>query len=39
MDVPVTRYAETERGAIAFQVVGDGPLTILVSKGPAFPLT
>ena len=38
MDVPVTRYAETERGAIAFQVVGDGPLTILVNKGPAFPV-
>ena len=38
MDVPVTRYAETERGAIAFQVVGDGPLTILVSKGPRFPV-
>ena len=38
MDVPVTRYAETERGEIAFQVVGDGPLTILVSKGPAPPV-
>src|SRR5262245_52677353 len=38
MDVPVTRYLETERGAIAFQVVGDGPLTILVCKGPALPV-
>jgi class 3 adenylate cyclase len=38
MDVPVTRFAETARGAIAFQVVGDGPLTILVSKGPALPV-
>jgi class 3 adenylate cyclase/pimeloyl-ACP methyl ester carboxylesterase len=38
MGVPVTRYAETERGAIAFQVVGDGPVTILVSKGPALPV-
>ncbi|HEX2382253.1 MAG TPA: hypothetical protein VHI95_06430 [Acidimicrobiales bacterium] len=38
MDVPVTRYADTERGAIAFQVVGDGPLTSLVSKGPGLPV-
>ena len=38
MDVPVTCYADTERGAIAFQVVGDGPLTILVNKPPGLPL-
>jgi class 3 adenylate cyclase/pimeloyl-ACP methyl ester carboxylesterase len=38
MGVPVTRFAETERGAIAFQVVGDGPVTILVCKGPALPV-
>ncbi len=38
MDVPATRYADTERGAIAFQVVGDGPLTILVNKLPGLPV-
>ena len=38
MDVPATRYADTERGAIAFQVVGDGPLTILVNKPPSLPV-
>ena len=37
-DVPVTRYAETERGAIAYQVVGEGPVTILANKGPVLPV-
>ena len=36
--MPATRYADTERGAIAFQVVGDGPLTILVNKPPGLPV-
>ena len=38
MDLPVTRYADTDRGAIAIQVVGEGPLTILVNKPPNFPV-
>lgn len=38
MDSPVTRFADTERGAIAFQVVGEGPLTVLVSKPPGIPV-
>src|SRR5262245_23006100 len=38
MDVPATRYADTERGAIAYQVVGDGAVTILVNKPPGLPV-
>jgi class 3 adenylate cyclase/pimeloyl-ACP methyl ester carboxylesterase len=38
MDVAATRYADTERGAIAFQVVGDGAVTILVNKQPGLPV-
>ena len=38
MDSPVTRFADTERGAIAFQVVGDGPVTVLVCKPPGIPV-
>src|SRR5262245_12150920 len=38
MNLPVTRFADTERGAIAFQVVGEGPVTILVQKAPSLPV-
>jgi class 3 adenylate cyclase/pimeloyl-ACP methyl ester carboxylesterase len=38
MDVPATRFLDTARGAIAFQIVGDGPVTILVNKPPTLPV-
>ena len=38
MEVPATRYADTERGVIAYQVVGEGSTTILVNKPPAIPV-
>jgi hypothetical protein len=38
MSVSSTRYANTDRGAIAYQIVGDGPTTILVNKPPIFPV-
>jgi class 3 adenylate cyclase/pimeloyl-ACP methyl ester carboxylesterase len=38
VDLPVTRFAETERGAIAYQVVGEGPVTVLVNKVPGLPV-
>ena len=36
--MPPTRYADTHRGAIAYQIVGDGPTTILVNKAPTLPV-
>jgi hypothetical protein len=38
VDVPLTCFTETERGAIAYQVVGDGPVTVLVNKWPSLPI-
>jgi class 3 adenylate cyclase len=32
VEVPPTCYAETDRGAIAYQVVGDGPIDVLVNR-------
>lgn len=33
LDVPEVRYAHTDRGAIAYQVFGDGPPDIVVTPG------
>jgi class 3 adenylate cyclase len=38
MEVPPTRYVDADRGAIAYQIVGDGPTTILVNKPPSLPI-
>jgi len=38
VDVPATQYADTARGVIAYQVVGEGPTTILVNKPPGLPV-
>src|SRR6516225_3190012 len=37
-DVPETRFAETPGGRIAYQVVGDGPIDVLVTHAPFFPI-
>ena len=37
-EVPETRFAETSGGYIAYQVVGDGPVDILVAHTAAFPI-
>jgi class 3 adenylate cyclase/pimeloyl-ACP methyl ester carboxylesterase len=37
-DVPETRFAESPGGRIAYQVVGDGPIDVLVSHAPLFPI-
>src|SRR6516162_2608718 len=37
-EAPETRYAETAVGRIAYQVVGDGPLDVLVTHSPVFPI-
>lgn len=29
VDVPATRYAHSEQGNIAYQVVGDGPISVV----------
>ena len=36
--VPETRFAETPGGRIAYQVVGDGPINVLVTHSPVFPI-
>jgi class 3 adenylate cyclase len=37
-EVPETRFAETPCGRIAYQVVGDGPIDVLVTHSPMFPI-
>jgi class 3 adenylate cyclase len=37
-EVPETRFAETPGGRIAYQVVGDGPIDVLVTHAPTFPI-
>src|SRR6516165_8167232 len=37
-EVPETRFAETPGGRIAYQVVGDGPIDLLVTHAPMFPI-
>jgi len=37
-EIPETRFAETPGGRIAYQVVGDGPVDVLVAHGPFFPI-
>jgi class 3 adenylate cyclase/pimeloyl-ACP methyl ester carboxylesterase len=37
-EVPETRFAETPGGRIAYQVVGDGPIEVLVTHSPMFPI-
>ena len=37
-EVPETRFAETPGGRIAYQVVGDGPIDVLVTHSPRFPV-
>ena len=37
-EVPETRFAETPGGRIAYQVVGDGPIDVLVAHSPMFPI-
>jgi class 3 adenylate cyclase/pimeloyl-ACP methyl ester carboxylesterase len=36
--VPETRFAETPGGRIAYQVVGDGPIDVLVTHSPFSPI-
>jgi class 3 adenylate cyclase/pimeloyl-ACP methyl ester carboxylesterase len=38
VEVPETRFAETPSGRIAYQVVGDGPIDVLVTHSPMFPI-
>jgi class 3 adenylate cyclase len=39
VEVPETRYATTSSGDdVAFQVVGDGPIDVLVNRIPLFPI-
>ena len=38
-EVPETRFAETPSGRIAYQVVGEGLIDVLVTHSPMFPLT
>jgi class 3 adenylate cyclase/pimeloyl-ACP methyl ester carboxylesterase len=37
-EVPETCFAQTPGGRIAYQVVGDGPIDVLVSHGAFFPI-
>jgi class 3 adenylate cyclase len=37
-EFPETRFAETPGGRIAYQVVGDGPIDVLVTHSPRFPV-
>ena len=37
-EVPETRFAETPGGRIAYQIVGDGPIDLLVVHAPMFPI-
>jgi class 3 adenylate cyclase len=37
-EVPETRFAETPGGRIAYQIVGDGPIDVLVTHAPFFPI-
>ncbi|GAC1589904.1 MAG: adenylate/guanylate cyclase domain-containing protein [Acidimicrobiales bacterium] len=37
-DIPETRYAETNVGRIAYQIVGDGPVDLLVAHPANFPI-
>jgi class 3 adenylate cyclase len=37
-EVPETRFADTRNGRIAYQVVGDGPIDVLFSHAPFFPI-
>jgi class 3 adenylate cyclase len=37
-EVPETRFAETPGGRIAHQVVGDGPIDVLIAHAPYFPI-
>ena len=37
-EVPETRFADTPGGRIAYQVVGDGPIDLLVTHAPIFPI-
>jgi class 3 adenylate cyclase/pimeloyl-ACP methyl ester carboxylesterase len=36
--IPETRFADTPGGRIAYQVVGDGPIDVLVTHAPMFPI-
>jgi class 3 adenylate cyclase len=36
--LPETRFAETPAGRVAYQVVGDGPIDLLVARSPMFPV-
>jgi class 3 adenylate cyclase len=37
-EVPETEFAETPGGRIAYQVAGDGPIDVLVTHSPHFPI-
>jgi hypothetical protein len=37
-EVPETRFADTPGGRIAYQVVGGGPIDVLVTHSPVFPI-
>jgi class 3 adenylate cyclase len=37
-EVPETHFADTPGGRIAYQVVGDGPIDVLVDHSPFFPI-
>ena len=37
-EVPETCFADTPGGRVAYQVVGDGPLDVLVNHAPFFPI-
>jgi pimeloyl-ACP methyl ester carboxylesterase len=37
-EAPETRFAKTPGGRIAYQVVGDGPIDVLVAHAPMFPI-
>jgi class 3 adenylate cyclase len=37
-EVPETCFAETPRGRVAYQVVGDGPVDMVVVHSPVFPI-
>ena len=38
VDLPETRFADTSVGRIAYQVVGDGPIDVLVCHAAVFPI-
>jgi class 3 adenylate cyclase len=37
-EVPETRFAQTPGGRVAYRVVGDGPIDVLVTHSPFFPI-